>query len=208
MRNYCSACCGRLFGSCALANNLRPIDGVAPASCRHVCRARRAGEMPAVRPARRRRYSPERLRRMRRESIFRNRRTAGCCGRFFGSCALANSLRRIDGVAPASCRHVCRAKRAGEMPAVRPARRRRYPSAEECARNQFSGTGGHPGNSLIVSHSYCIPRDAATRFWYSRALAMAAASSTVSSFRLRMTTRPPMITVSTSLALSAYASCA
>src|SRR5215469_6482422 len=32
-----------------------------------------------------------------------------------------------DGVAPASCRHVCRAKTVGEMSAVEPARRRRYP---------------------------------------------------------------------------------
>src|SRR5437660_1742654 len=38
----------------------RHPDGVAPASCRHVCCAKTAGEMCAVKPARRRRYLPER----------------------------------------------------------------------------------------------------------------------------------------------------
>jgi hypothetical protein len=170
-------CCGR-FMEAALSQ-----IGVAPASCRHVCRAKNsgrdvrpeAGETPAL-PARALAET------MRKESIFRNRRTPGCCGRFYGSCALAN--RRSAGILPA-----CLPRQKGGRDVRRKA-------------------GETPALPASVSHSYCIPRDAATRFWYSRALAMAAASSTVSSFRLRMTTRPPMITVSTSLALSAYASCA
>jgi hypothetical protein len=156
--------------------------GVAPASCRHGCRAKRAGEMPAVKPARRRRYPPERLQNNAQGINFPEPAHTRMLRQIHGSCALAN--RRSAGILPA------------------------WLPRQKCGRDVRREAGETPALPASVSHSYCIPRDAATRFWYSRALAMAAASSTVSSFRSRMTTRPPMITVSTSLALSAYASCA
>ena len=53
-----------------------------------------------------------------------------------------------------------------------------------------------------------IPSDAAIVFLYSRALAIASSSLTVSSLWSRITTRPPIMTVSTSLAFNAYAICA
>src|SRR5229473_730404 len=50
--------------------------------------------------------------------------------------------------------------------------------------------------------------EASILFLNSLALAITAGSSTVSSFLSRITTRPPMITVSTSLPFNAYANCA
>src|SRR5712692_4786287 len=50
--------------------------------------------------------------------------------------------------------------------------------------------------------------EASILFLNSLALAITAGSSRVSSFLSRITTRPPMMTVSTSLPFSAYASCA
>src|SRR5579864_6491076 len=65
----------------------------------------------------------------------------------------------VDGVAPASCRHVCCAKTAGEMSAVKPARRRRYPPERNVTRGYlFSGWNtvgrwkNHEIDTVVESH--------------------------------------------------------
>src|SRR3974390_121475 len=55
---------------------------------------------------------------------------------------------------------------------------------------------------------HSIPNDAFTDLPYSRAFSSTFGSSTVNNFRSRITTRPPITTVSTSLAFSEYAICA
>src|SRR5438270_1191546 len=65
------------------------------------------------------------------------------------------------GVAPASCRHVCRAKTAGEMSAYSPARRRRYSGSR---RNGMSGgTSDSPviWVELVAHRSKLVARSSA-----------------------------------------------
>src|SRR5579864_4189790 len=83
----------------------------------------------------------------------------------------------VDGVAPASCRHVCCAKTAGEMSAVKPARRRRYPPERNVTRGYlFSGWNtvgrwqNHEIDTVVESHpnlAKCARLGWATRFLYS-----------------------------------------
>jgi hypothetical protein len=95
---------------------------------------------------------------------------------------------------------------------------RNRPPAEVIVESMVAQAGGYPRSRWPTQvhvtfwryrgtvpriEGYCgIPRDAAIVFLYSRALAIASCSLTVSSFRSRITTRPPIITVSTSLAFN------
>lgn len=66
----------------------------------------------------------------------------------------------------------------------------------------------HGLRSKVQALLYSIPNDAFTDLPYSRAFSRTFGSSTLSSFRSRITTFPPMITVCTSLPFNEYAICA
>ena len=73
----------------------------------------------------------------------------------------------------------------------------------------FSSPGRCPHFTVFRVHFFLAYfSEASILFLNSLALATTAGSSTVSSFLSRITTRPPMMTVSTSLPFNAYANCA
>src|SRR6266571_454715 len=70
-----------------------------------------------------------------------------------------------------------------------------------------AGTGAEDPACLHCGRSQFYFNDASILVLYSRAFARIAGSSSVNSFLSRITVRPPMITVSTSLPFNAYANC-